>query len=184
MTKLRPPEGTARHDSVSSVARIALLFTLPASVSRAYSSPSCGETSFFSGQLPLVLLGDHDDLDLGRLDAVVYVDLDHVGTHSLDGFFDMYLIPGSYSLSVTEWTSRSEGHKQIDSVQISALPGQNVRSLTFILDESGIPLPETDMPLLVLLVVVSLTVICQKRIATASTNSRSKSDGRGKFRRR
>lgn len=99
-------------------------------------------------------------------------------TYSLDGFFDMYLIPGSYSLNVVEWTSRSDGHKTLESIQISVPTGGDVRSLSFILDESGIPLPEPlGVPLLGLIVVMALMAIRVKRTATASTNSRSKSDG-------
>lgn len=97
-------------------------------------------------------------------------------TYSLDGFFDMYLIPGSYYLSVTEWASRSEGHKVVDSVQISISPGASVGSLTFILDESKIPLSE-PRGLLGLLILMSLMVIYLKKTSATSTNSRSKSGG-------
>ena len=59
--------------------------------------------------------------------------------YSLDGFYDMYLLEGKYSLSVTEWTALGEGHKVIDSMQVTVSSGQK-GSVNFVLEESAIPL--------------------------------------------
>jgi hypothetical protein len=62
-------------------------------------------------------------------------------TYSLDGFFDMYLVPGSYSLSLTEWTTRSEGHHFV-TTDVTVGSGSELESFRFILDQSRIPLNE------------------------------------------
>jgi len=83
--------------------------------------------------------------------------------YSLDGFYDMYLLPGAYSLRVTEWTVRSEGHKVIDTMQVYVSPGQQ-GSVNLVLEESGIPLPEPSAVLLLsLLLVMSLMVPSMRR---------------------
>jgi len=62
--------------------------------------------------------------------------------YTLDGYYDMYLPPGEYEVKVTEWTSRSEGHRASDSIHVVVTEGQNVRSFDFVLDQSQIPIPE------------------------------------------
>jgi hypothetical protein len=82
--------------------------------------------------------------------------------YSLDGFYDMYLPAGNYNVTVTEWSSRSEGHKNIDAIELHISPGQNVRSMDFIIDESAIPIPEPSVilqltaPFFLVLVFLSL----------------------------
>ncbi len=65
-----------------------------------------------------------------------------LATYSLDGFFDMYLLPGPYTVNVTEWTIRSEGHQAVDSVALYVSPGQRIHSVNFVLNESEIPIAE------------------------------------------
>ncbi|HUO42492.1 MAG TPA: hypothetical protein VMU35_05905, partial [Methylomirabilota bacterium] len=58
--------------------------------------------------------------------------------YTWDGFFDGYLDPGLYQMTITEWI-HNEGHfSQQLSVPVS--PGENSKSTTIILEESGIPI--------------------------------------------
>jgi hypothetical protein len=58
--------------------------------------------------------------------------------YTWDGFFDGYLDPGLYQMTITEWI-HNEGHfSQQLSVPVSL--GENSKSTTIILEESGIPI--------------------------------------------
>ena len=104
-------------------------------------------------------------------------------SYSLDGFFDMYLPAGEYSLNVTEWTSRSEGHKNLESLQLHVSAGQNVHSADFVLDESAIPLAESlNVAQLGVLLIIALASISfgqrfrkNTRVSTPQTEIRCQS---------
>jgi hypothetical protein len=107
--------------------------------------------------------------------------------YSLDGFFDMYLPAGTYSLTVTEWTSRSEGHIATTAVQIQVSPGQSVHAINFLLDESGVPIAEwpTTAPmafaLLGVLIFTSLR-ISSRRAAKKNTSGKQDSKSQAEWR--
>ena len=93
--------------------------------------------------------------------------------YSLDGFFDAYLVPGSYSLSLTEWTVRSEGHDSIKTAEVTVESGSMLRSITFVLDESGIPLDEPlGGAIFLVLTATALYLVHIKKNAVSSANSR------------
>jgi hypothetical protein len=58
--------------------------------------------------------------------------------YSWDGFFDGYLDPGVYQLTVTEWI-RNEGHYAVQLTLVVS-PGEISESTSIILQESGIPI--------------------------------------------
>ncbi len=84
-------------------------------------------------------------------------------TYSLDGFFDMYLPHGVYSLTLTEWTTSSEGHKKIGPVQVQISLGQSVRSLNFVLEQSLLPLEESPSLLLILIAIIPLVALTPRK---------------------
>jgi hypothetical protein len=101
--------------------------------------------------------------------------------YSLDGFFDMYLPAGAFSLTVTEWTSRSEGHATT-SVPMQVSSGQSLHALNFLLEESSTPIPEWPngapiiLSLLGALTFASLR-ISSRRPAYKNTSSSQSSKG-------
>jgi hypothetical protein len=58
--------------------------------------------------------------------------------YTWDGFFDGYLDPGLYQMTITEWI-HNEGHFS-QQLAVSVSPGENSKSTTIILEESGIPI--------------------------------------------
>jgi hypothetical protein len=70
---------------------------------------------------------------------------------SWDSWFDMYLPPGDYTLSIIAWTRNgNQGYTTITtSIHVSA--GQTTTNLTYQMQESKILIPEFNIPLLVLL---------------------------------
>jgi hypothetical protein len=58
--------------------------------------------------------------------------------YSWDGFFDGYLDPGVYQLTVSEWL-HNEGHYAVQ-LALTVSPGEISTSTTIILQESGIPI--------------------------------------------
>jgi len=85
--------------------------------------------------------------------------------YSLDGFYDMYLLQGKYSLRVTEWTALSEGHKVIDSLQVTVSSGQK-GAVDLVLEESTIPLSESPSVLLFSLLLVMPLLALSARKST------------------
>jgi len=78
--------------------------------------------------------------------------------YSYDGFFEAYLNPGNYHLTVTEWTSRQEGHVTLSSA-LSVAQGSRAEGMDFFLERSGIPIPETINPALFVAFAFGLLVI-------------------------
>jgi hypothetical protein len=60
--------------------------------------------------------------------------------YTWDGWFDGYLDPGTYQVTVTEWTL-NEGHQQL-MFTLNVNQGEQNDALNFILAESQIPIPE------------------------------------------
>jgi hypothetical protein len=83
--------------------------------------------------------------------------------YSLDGFFDGYLDPGVYQLTVTEWI-HNEGHYAVQ-LTLTVTPGEISESTTIILQESGIPItvPNTFLSLFPPLLVGVSELMEQKR---------------------
>jgi len=73
--------------------------------------------------------------------------------YTWDGWFDGYLDPGTYQVTITEWRS-NEGHLPVSFV-LEVTPGQQSESLNFILVESQIPIPEfSAIPLSIILTLI------------------------------
>ena len=60
--------------------------------------------------------------------------------YSWDGWFDGYLNPGQYQMTITEW-KQNEGHLQLTST-LRVNTGERNTALDYILDESQIPIPD------------------------------------------
>ena len=61
--------------------------------------------------------------------------------YTWDGWFDGYLDPGDYQVTVSEWTVQNEGHNSYQ-FSLNAGTGQVNRAFTITLFETGIPIPE------------------------------------------
>jgi hypothetical protein len=77
--------------------------------------------------------------------------------HSWDGWFDGYLDPGTYQMSVTEWTASAQGH-QPQQLTIAVNEGQ-MGTQTIILAETGIPIPEFASGFAIAIVISSLALL-------------------------
>ena len=64
--------------------------------------------------------------------------------YAWDGWFDGYLDPGNYHVSVTEWTSRNEGH-EAHAFDLTVSAGQANAAIAITLEESGIPISELSL---------------------------------------
>ena len=60
--------------------------------------------------------------------------------YTWDGWFDGYLNPGAYQVTMTEW-NHNDGHQQLAFV-LNVNPGEQNSALNYILTETGIPIPE------------------------------------------
>ena len=69
--------------------------------------------------------------------------------YSYDGFYEAYLDPGNYSLIVTQWTSKGEGHYPVSST-ITVPEGSELEGINIFMERSGIPIPEATVPTLLL----------------------------------
>jgi hypothetical protein len=89
-----------------------------------------------------------------------------------DGWFDGYLDPGNYQAKVTEWTSQSEGHRMYEFV-LNVSEGQS-GSVTIMLDQSGIAIPEftSALPVVFMTFTLALTGLRsrQKRLRNNREN--------------
>ena len=63
--------------------------------------------------------------------------------YSWDGWFDGYLNPGPYQMTITEW-KQNEGHVQLKNTLI-VNTGERNTALDYILEESQIPIPDLTM---------------------------------------
>lgn len=62
-------------------------------------------------------------------------------SYTLDGVYESFLVPGTYTLTIKEWTSAGEGHF-VKTTTITINEGQAARGLNFYVEESKIPIPE------------------------------------------
>jgi hypothetical protein len=82
--------------------------------------------------------------------------------YSWDGWFDGYLNPGSYQVTITEW-NQTEGHEQIKLV-VNLSPGEQNSALNFILNETQIPIPElATVPLTIITILAASQLLLLKR---------------------
>ena len=81
--------------------------------------------------------------------------------YTMDGLFDGYLNPGTYQVTIREWVS-NEGYIPI-SFALNVSPGEQSRSLNFILTESQIPIPEFYASSLVLMLTIAACLILRRR---------------------
>jgi hypothetical protein len=77
--------------------------------------------------------------------------------YTWDGWFDGYLDAGNYLTTVTEWTNGNEGHLS-RSLNLTVSQGQTGSVTNVILDESGIPIPETSAYPALVLIAFSMSV--------------------------
>jgi len=62
-------------------------------------------------------------------------------SYSWDGIYELYLDPGAYTMTITEWGPGGEGH-QVVSASISVGDGQSTTGQNFYIEQSQIPIPE------------------------------------------
>ena len=77
--------------------------------------------------------------------------------YTWDGWFDGYLNPGDYQVTIRDW-SNNQGYLPVKFV-LNVSPGEQSRSLNFILTESQIPIPELASASLVALALVTATCL-------------------------
>ncbi len=70
-------------------------------------------------------------------------DAETIYWYTWDGWFDGYLDAGNYQTTITEWTNVNEGHVS-RFLTLTVSQGQAGSVTNVILDESGIPIPETS----------------------------------------
>ena len=82
--------------------------------------------------------------------------------YTWDGWFDGYLDPGTYQVTITEW-NHNEGHQQT-MFTLSVNQGEQNDALNYILEESQIPIPElTSIPLTALTVCAAAVFLLRRR---------------------
>ena len=82
--------------------------------------------------------------------------------YTWDGWFDGYLNPGTYQVTIREW-SGSQGHVPISFV-LNVSPGEQSSSLNFILVESQIPIPELpDVSSVAFVLIIAACLILRRR---------------------
>jgi len=82
--------------------------------------------------------------------------------YTWDGWFDGYLDPGTYQATITEW-NHNEGHQQLPFT-LNVSPGEQNSGLSFILPETGIPIPETvTAPLTIIATIGTALALLRKR---------------------
>ena len=77
--------------------------------------------------------------------------------YTSDGWFDGYLNPGIYQLSITEWTEQDEGHYSYSN-EIAVSEGQRDLSGVIMLNLSEIPISE--FPTSIVVIVLCFPLIC------------------------
>jgi hypothetical protein len=82
--------------------------------------------------------------------------------YTFDGWFDGYLDPGDYQVTVAEWTAQNEGHNS-RQFAFTAGAGQINRANEIVLDLSGKPIPEfAAFPILAASVAAALIIVRSK----------------------
>ncbi len=84
--------------------------------------------------------------------------------YSWDGWFDGYLDPGFYQLTVTEWTRLDEGHIS-NQFNLTLSAGERNSAISITLEESGIPIPEfrTAIAVLILNSAAAVSILSRRR---------------------
>jgi hypothetical protein len=77
--------------------------------------------------------------------------------YSWDGWFDGYLAPGMYHVTLTEWTTGNEGHKTYN-LDMAVSPGQSNSAINLMLEESGIAIPELSATYTTLVVTLTTSL--------------------------
>ena len=82
--------------------------------------------------------------------------------YTWDGWFDGYLNPGRYQTTIREWTG-NQGYLPISFV-LDVSPGEQSKSLNFIMSESQIPIPESiNSPSIALALLVATCLFLRRR---------------------
>jgi hypothetical protein len=83
--------------------------------------------------------------------------------YTWDGWFDGYLDPGIYEVSIAEWTDENEGHNSYQST-MAVSSGQVSTATSIVLDLSGKPIPEfLPFPILAVCIASFLVVVTIER---------------------
>ena len=78
--------------------------------------------------------------------------------YTWDGLYEGYLNPGRYNVTITEWTNANQGHVS-QSIDLTVNTGQRSKANDVILEESGIPIPETSTYTTLLLTALTVTLV-------------------------
>jgi hypothetical protein len=94
-----------------------------------------------------IILGMNWDDETRTMSWVTIQFVDNTGYqyywYSWDGWFDGYLNPGPYQMTITEW-KQNEGHLQLKTT-LNVNTGERNTALDYILEESQIPIPELTL---------------------------------------
>jgi hypothetical protein len=86
---------------------------------------------------------------------------------SWDGYFEMYLLPGTYSLHVSQWGTQGNVGYNADLVGIEISAGESIRVLVFILNRSGVPIEDSAMGSIILAASLFFTTKSRKNLRAA-----------------
>ena len=137
-----------------------------ATLTKISNAPQGGEASAvfeldLRGYVSGIVLGmdwDHDVRTLSWTSVAFNSGSTSLYEYTWDGFFDGYLDPGNYHVTITEWTSANEGHLS-RSLDLSVSQGQANNLANLILDESGIAIPESPSFYVLLLTTFTVSVL-------------------------
>jgi len=108
-----------------------------------------------------IILGMNWDDETRTMSWVTIQFVDNTGYqyywYSWDGWFDGYLNPGPYQMTVTEW-KQNEGHLQLKTT-LNVNTGERNTALDYILEESQIPIPELTLAPIVFTISVAATAL-------------------------
>jgi hypothetical protein len=134
------------------------------------NAPLSGEASAVfevdrRGYIQGVVLGLNWEDDTRTMSWVTVEPVDSSGYqyywYTWDGWFDGYLNPGTYNVTITEW-NHNEGHQQI-TFTLSVNQGEQNGALNYILAETQIPIPEFPEALVTLTSAIALAGILLQR---------------------
>jgi hypothetical protein len=136
---------------------------------RISNAPLSGEASAafeldLRGYIQGILLGMNWE-DVTRTISWAYLQIEDRSSYQYywytwDGWFDGYLNPGIYRVTIREWTS-SQGYFPINFV-LNVSPGEQSRSLSFTLTESHIPIPDS-FPSAFVLIIAAWLILRRRR---------------------
>jgi len=82
--------------------------------------------------------------------------------YSFDGRYEMWLTPGTYAISVMEWSPSNQGHKVVTVPSYVVGEGSDL-TMNFYLEESGIPIPEFGATALILSSALAASLFIMRR---------------------